>query len=104
MLAYIVRSRGYSLMAKKDPRLSHQTLRVLRILLDKQPKEAAGSEIVKQTRLLSGTLYPILMRLERCGWLKSRREKVDPRDAGRPRTRPYLPTGLGSSQTRVAFS
>ena len=91
-------------MAKKDPRLSHQTLRVLRILLDKQPKEAAGSEIVKQTRLLSGTLYPILMRLERCGWLKSRWEKVDPRDAGRPRRRLYLLTGLGYTKTRQALS
>ena len=91
-------------MVKKDPRLSHQTLRVLRVFLEQQPKEAAGSDICKQTRLLSGTLYPILMRLERSGWLKSRWEQIDPHDAGRPRRRLYLLTSLGYNKTREALS
>jgi DNA-binding PadR family transcriptional regulator len=91
-------------MAQKDPRLSHQTLRVLRIFLDKQPEEASGSDICKQTRLLSGTLYPILMRLERSGWLKSRWEHVNPRDAGRPRRRLYRLTGLGYNKSSQALA
>ena len=85
-------------MAKKDPRMSHQTLRVLRVFLQ-QPKEGvAGSDIWKQTRMLSGTLYPILIRLERSGWLESQWEQLDPSDAGRPRKRLYRLTGLGYSK------
>jgi PadR family transcriptional regulator PadR len=91
-------------MTKKDPRLSHQMLRVLRVFVDKQPEEAAGSDICKQTRLLSGTLYPILMRLERSGWLKSRWEQINPRDAGRPRRRLYRLTGLGYNKSIQAFA
>ena len=91
-------------MAPKDPRLSHQTLRVLRVFLNEQPKETAGSDICKQTGLLSGTLYPILMRLERSGWLTSRWEQVDPRNAGRPRRRLYRLTGVGYNKASKAFS
>ena len=91
-------------MARKDPRLSHQTLRVLRVLLDRQPQEAAGSEICKQTGMLSGTLYPIVMRLERSGWLKSRWEEVEPRAVGRPRRRLYRLTALGYNKTNEALS
>jgi DNA-binding PadR family transcriptional regulator len=69
-----------------------------------QSKEAAGSDISKQTRMLSGTLYPILMRLERSGWLTSRWEQVDPRNAGRPRRRLYRLTGVGYKKTLEAFS
>jgi PadR family transcriptional regulator, regulatory protein PadR len=47
----------------------------------------------------SGTLYPLLQRLENAGWLKSEWEEVDPSEAGRPRRRLYKLTGHG--QTRA---
>lgn len=90
-------------MAEKAPRLSHQTLRVLHLFMA-QPKEAlAGSDIVKHTGMMSGTLYPILMRLERSGWLKSEWEQLDPSAAGRPRKRLYSITGLGYNRTSEAL-
>ena len=91
-------------MAVKDPRLSHQTLRVIRLFLEQPKGRFAGSDICKQTGMLSGTLYPILMRLEKAGWLDSQWEELDPSEAGRPRKRLYWLTGLGYNKTREAFA
>jgi len=91
-------------MSEKDPRLSHQTLRVLRVFLAKPRDGLAGSDIWKETKILSGTLYPILMRLEKAGWLESCWEEVEPSEAGRPRKRLYRLTGLGQSKAYDALS
>ena len=80
-------------MSEKDPRLSHQTLRVLRVFLDKPREGLAGSDIWRETKIFSGTLYPILMRLEKAGWLESWWEELDPSEAGRPRKRLYRTHG-----------
>jgi PadR family transcriptional regulator PadR len=90
-------------MAKKDPRLSHQTLRVMSVFIERPKDSLAGSDIWKQTGMLSGTLYPILMRLERAGWLKSRWEVLETSEAGRPRKRLYSLTGVGYNKTRNAL-
>jgi DNA-binding PadR family transcriptional regulator len=91
-------------MAEKDPRLSHQTLRVLRLLSEHPRDTLAGSDILKTTGMLSGTLYPILMRLERAGWLESRWEELNPSDVGRPRKRFYSLTPNGLNKTNEALA
>ena len=91
-------------MIDKDPRLSHQTLRVLRLFEEQPALSLAGSDISKQTVTLSGTIYPIMMRLERAGWLTSQWENLDPSDAGRPRRRIYRRTGLGYNKSRAALA
>jgi len=91
-------------MTERDPRLSHQTLRVLRVFLEKPLEGFAGSDIWKETKILSGTLYPILRRLEDAGWLQSWWEEVEPSDTGRPRRRLYRLTGIGYSKAREALS
>jgi len=53
-------------------------------------------------RLSPGTLYPILFRLERAGWLESRWEEDHPRVLGRPRRRFYQVTGVGARNARAA--
>jgi PadR family transcriptional regulator PadR len=58
--------------------------------------ELSGAEVAKRTRLASGTLYPILIRLERVGWLESRWESADPTELGRPRRRFYRITAVGA--------
>jgi len=63
----------------------------------------SGAEIARSTGLASGTLYPILFRLERSGWLSSHWEEINPSDVGRPRRRLYRLTGLGESAARCAF-
>ena len=83
----------------RDIRLSHQGLRVLRAFLDAfsedQDAELAGTDVMKAAGLSSGTLYPILLRLEKAGVLHSRWEKARPEVLGRPRRRYYSMTRFG---------
>ena len=44
---------------------SMQTLKVLAAMLDDQSGQHFGYELMKQTQLLSGSIYPILARLEK---------------------------------------
>lgn len=86
------------------PRITLPTLKVLNALLAAQHAELSGADVAQSTGLASGTLYPILIRLEHAGWLQSRWEEIEPRDAGRPRRRLYKVTGLGAASARSAFS
>lgn len=79
----------------KQPELSSQTIKVLGTVMASPATELSGAEIAKHAKLASGTLYPILMRLEEAGWLKSRWEAGDPTLLGRPRRRLYRITAKG---------
>lgn len=46
--------------------------------------EVYGRQLAAATGLPGGTLYMILARLERGGWLSTRWEAADPRPLGRP--------------------
>jgi DNA-binding PadR family transcriptional regulator len=52
------------------------------------------------SNLSSGTLYPLLYRLEAFGWLDSRWESGDPTVLGRPRRRYYRITGEGAKRVQ----
>ena len=78
------------------------TLKVLAALMRAERIELSGAEIARETRLLSGTTYPILMRLEQLGWLDSRWEDGDPHALGRPRRRFYRITALGEKRAKAA--
>jgi PadR family transcriptional regulator len=80
----------------RDVRISLQTLRVLESFLENPSEQLSGAEVHQRCGLASGTLYPILLRLEAAGWFVSRWESIDPSIAGRPRRRLYrlTPTGL----------
>jgi DNA-binding PadR family transcriptional regulator len=80
------------------------TQRVLRALLADLTLERYGLEICDQAGLPSGTVHPILARLERAGWLESRWEDVDPRAEGRPARRYYRLTGDGVGSARQALA
>ena len=65
---------------------------------------AYGFDIMEATGLQSGTVYPILRRLEASGMLKSRWEAVgNARDEQRPPRRYYQITGAGSRALREAL-
>jgi PadR family transcriptional regulator, regulatory protein PadR len=70
-------------------RMTLPTLLVLLVLLEDPARELYGLEICAAAGLPSGTIHPILARLERVGWLRSRWEEVDPVEQGRPRRRYY---------------
>jgi PadR family transcriptional regulator PadR len=88
----------------RDVRMSLQTLRVLEAFLENPTDELAGADVQKRGRLASGTLYPILLRLESAGWFISRWEAVDPSSIGRPRRRLYRLTASGLRRASEVFS
>ena len=62
-----------------------------------------GFDVLDATGLESGTVYPILRRLEDAGLVRSQWEPVRAaRDAGRPPRRYYELTGLGAEAVREA--
>jgi len=77
---------------------------VLRALLADPTQEMYGLEIGEAAELVSGTVHPILARLEGCGWLESRWEEVDPKREGRPRRRYYRLTPDGAELARAALA
>src|SRR5438046_7979103 len=89
-------------MAINQPRITMQTIKVLATFMSPDQDEISGAEIGRATKLSSGTLYPILLRLEEAGWLQSRWEVEDPHELGRPRRRLYRITGIGERKARVA--
>jgi PadR family transcriptional regulator, regulatory protein PadR len=90
-------------MVNNEPRITTQTIKVLATLMSPVQEEMSGAEIGRATKLSSGTLYPILLRLEEAGWLKSHWEAEDPHELGRPRRRLYQVTGVGMRKARAAF-
>jgi DNA-binding PadR family transcriptional regulator len=87
-----------------EPKLSRASLMVLRALIENPSTPIAGSDLLQMTSVMSGTLYPMLMRLQRAGWLESEWEVLDPREAGRPRRRYYRLTDLGRRKAREALA
>ncbi len=90
-------------MGKIEPRITAQVLRVLGVLMSNPKAEMSGADIARVTKLQSGTLYPILLRLEQAKWVQSEWEEGDPRELGRPRRRFYSVTGLGAKNARAEF-
>ena len=82
-------------MVSRDVRMSLQTLKVLEAFLADPTDELSGADIHRRSGIASGTLYPILLRLEAAGWFVSRWEAIDPASAGRPRRRLYRRTRGG---------
>jgi PadR family transcriptional regulator PadR len=87
------------------PRMTLQTQLVLRVALTEPTSEWYGLQMVRATALPSGTVYPIIARLERCDWITSRWE--DPKEhvtEGRPRRRYYRLTDKGAEAARLALA
>lgn len=83
------------------PRLTYPTTLVLYAVAR---NHAYGFDIIDATGLGSGTVYPILRRLETAGMLKGTLEPLhDAYDAGRPARRYYSITATGAVALRTAL-
>jgi DNA-binding PadR family transcriptional regulator len=84
--------------------MTKKTQAVLSALLAERDKELYGLEIYERTGLMPGTTYPILLRLQAAGLVRSRWEDADATDPHRPRRRYYQLTELGidSAPTMLA--
>ena len=89
---------------KENVRLSRQSLRVLNFFLKDTKTARSGSDISLTIKIASGSLYPILVRFEDAGWMKSEWEKIDPSKEGRPRKRLYLLTPMGRQRAKAALA
>lgn len=79
------------------PRMTLQVQLVLAEMLNEPAEPRYGLDICGATGLPSGTIYPILARLERIGWVESDWEDPDAHIAeGRPRRRYYQLTREGA--------
>lgn len=76
---------------------------ILEVMLEAPNAEWYGLELAGRASLKSGTIYPILARLERAGWLESAWEDINPSLEGRPRRRFYRLTGLGERSALAAI-
>jgi DNA-binding PadR family transcriptional regulator len=74
-------------------------MRVLNTFIEAGHIELSGADIAERTGMLSGVLYPILIRFRTAGWLNDRWEDDDPVQMGRPKKRFYRLTSAG----QVAF-
>lgn len=81
-----------------EPRMTVNTFAVLSRLLEEPG--LAGADLCRSTGLATGTMYPILLRLEDASWLCSEWEDQEARDLGRPRRRRYFVTGAGARAAR----
>jgi PadR family transcriptional regulator, regulatory protein PadR len=87
------------------PKMTLQTKMVLRLALQDPGREWYGLQMIEASGLPAGTIYPIIARLERYGWLESRWE--DPAEhetQGRPRRRYYRFTSDGEDRARLAVA
>src|SRR5947209_10647975 len=88
----------------RELRMTIPTQLVLEALLADPSRELYGVEIGEKAELRSGTVHPILARLEGVGWLESRWEEIEPRAEGRPPRRSYPLTADGARAAQAALA
>ncbi len=79
---------------------SKQTLRLLQALAARPREWRHGYDLMKETGLFSGTLYPLLMRLTDQGLVEG--EWRAPAQPGRPARHAYRLTSAGVAFARAA--
>jgi len=77
---------------------------VLKAFLAEPTRDKYGFGLMRTTGVKSGSLYPILDRLERAGWMESHAEDIDEKVAGRPKRRLYRLTVVGRREAALAVA
>lgn len=91
-------------MASSALRMTLPTQLVLMALLEDPTREMYGLEVCGAAGLPTGTIHPILARLEKFGWLMSEWESGEPQELGRPRRRYYRlnPDNIAAARAALA--
>jgi len=89
-------------MTTRSRRLSQQTIQVLGALAEKRGGWLYGLQIAAATELKSGSLYPILIRLDERGLLESKWTESE--HPGRPARHAYRITGAGRAALAEALA
>jgi PadR family transcriptional regulator, regulatory protein PadR len=70
-------------------------LKGLAVFVNNPSDQFSGIDICHKTGMKSGTVYPLLIKMEENGWLESEWEDIDPRKEGRPKRHFYKITRGG---------
>ncbi|GAB1695137.1 PadR family transcriptional regulator [Krasilnikovia sp. M28-CT-15] len=89
---------------REGPRITLPTAAVLRLMLQDPTGSFYGLKLAQESGFPSGTIYPILARLEAADWVQSYWEQEDAAVLERPRRRMYQMTGAGAQAARAALS
>ncbi|MBV1940892.1 PadR family transcriptional regulator [Streptomyces sp. BV286] len=87
-----------------DVQITRNVARVLRVFTEDAGSPHFGMELMKSLHMSSGTLYPILIRLSKAGWIDAHDEDVDPSTVGRPARRYYTITGEQAQAARLELA
>lgn len=85
----------------QDLELTPKMAAILKVFLEDPQQPRYGFELMRRTKQPSGTLYPILARLEQAGWIAGGKEDIDPQTEGRPPRRFYRINGTAA---RAAYN
>jgi len=83
-------------------RMTIPLTRVLRVLLENPGQKMWGFDLGKKADLRSGTIYPLLARLEDAGWVTTEWEEIK-KSEGRPPRRYYQMTEVGKREAQKAL-
>jgi PadR family transcriptional regulator PadR len=92
------------MMAVEQLELTPKMAAVIKVFLEDPEQPRYGFELMRRTGQPSGTLYPILAKLEQAGWLIGGKEDIDPHAEGRPPRRNYriVGTAIAAARTQLA--
>jgi PadR family transcriptional regulator PadR len=96
--------RWRTLPTMQDLDITPKMARVLKVFLEDPSQPRYGFELMRRTGLASGSLYPMLARLEGAGWLTSGKEDIDPHAEGRPPRRHYIISGAAVTAVRIQLA
>ena len=88
----------YYLYIASRRKISLATAKILTEFLANPAGDQYGFALMKATGLASGSLYPILDRLETMRWIEGFDEPIDEWEQGRPRRRLYRLTPDGEAE------
>jgi PadR family transcriptional regulator PadR len=88
----------------QDLDITPKMARVLKVFLEDPGHPRYGFELMRLTGLASGSLYPMLARLEQAGWLTRGKENIDPHTEGRPPRLHYTITGDAVTAARLQLA
>lgn len=88
----------------EEVRVTTTVATVLRGFMDNPKDPHYGFEMMRTFDISSGSLYPILARLEKAGWVDSHVEDIDPKVEGRRARRYYTMTAAGEVAATQALN
>ena len=77
---------------------------LLRVFLEDPGVPRYGFDLMRRTSQPSGTLYPLLAKMQAAKWLTVGKEDIDPSKAGRPARRFYRITGAAVLAARAQLT